>query len=143
MNTPCGIMDQFVSALAQQSSTLLVDCRSNAFESVPLDDPEMVFVVANSGVRHKNSDGAYAERVRQCREAVEAVRERTLGCTLDAFDEKEGFFHLGFFGFFQIIFWLQIFKYSIFLVHKSLLICSVMMTMMVFYSEQLSKSVVK
>lgn len=27
MNVPCGIMDQFVSALAVAGSTLLVDCR--------------------------------------------------------------------------------------------------------------------
>lgn len=73
LNTPCGIMDQFVSALAQKNATLLVDCRSNAYEPVPLDDPDIVFVVANSGIRHRNADGAYAERVRQCGEAVEAV----------------------------------------------------------------------
>lgn len=91
-------MDQFVSALAQRSSTLLVDCRSNGFESVPLDDPEIVFVVANSGIRHKNSDGVYAERVRQCREAVKAVREMLKSSVVHhlyarcmLFDERESF----------------------------------------------------
>lgn len=73
MNVPCGIMDQFVSALAREGSTLLVDCRSHAFETVPLDDAGVVFVVANSGVKHRNSSGAYAERVKQCRDAAEAV----------------------------------------------------------------------
>lgn len=66
-------MDQFVSALAREGSTLLVDCRSHAYETVPLDDAGVVFVVANSGVQHRNSSGAYAERVQQCKDAVEAV----------------------------------------------------------------------
>lgn len=73
MNVPCGIMDQFVSALASEGSTLLVDCRSHAYETVPLDDAGVVFVVANSGVKHRNSSGAYAERVKQCGDAVKAV----------------------------------------------------------------------
>ena len=48
-------------------------CRDNSFEIVPLDDAGVVFVVANSGVRHRNASGAYGERVQQCRDAVEAV----------------------------------------------------------------------
>ncbi|CAN0486662.1 unnamed protein product, partial [Scytosiphon promiscuus] len=73
VGVPCGIMDQFVSALAVANSTLLVDCRTNAFETVPLDDPDVVFVVANSGIRHRNASGAYGERVQQCKDAVAAV----------------------------------------------------------------------
>lgn len=73
MDVPCGIMDQFVSSLAQEQSTLLVDCRDNSFETVPLDDTGVVLVVANSGIRHRNASGAYGERVQQCRDAVEAV----------------------------------------------------------------------
>eukprot|EP00903_Cladosiphon_okamuranus_P014387 g13355.t1 len=76
MNIPCGIMDQFVSALAEAGSTLLVDCRTNDFETVPLDDPAVVFVVANSGIRHRNASGAYGERVQQCKDAVEAIKKR-------------------------------------------------------------------
>ncbi|CAB1107800.1 unnamed protein product [Ectocarpus sp. CCAP 1310/34] len=72
MGIPCGIMDQFVSALAVAGTTLLVDCRTNAFETVPLDDSGVVFVVTNTGIRHRNASGAYGERVQQCRDAVEA-----------------------------------------------------------------------
>lgn len=43
------------------------------YETVPLDDEGVVFVVTNSRVRHKNSSGAYGERVQQCQYAVEAV----------------------------------------------------------------------
>lgn len=67
-------MDQFVSALASEGSALLVDCRSNAYEKVPLDDHGVVLVVADSGVKHCNADGSYSERVKQCEMAVQAVR---------------------------------------------------------------------
>lgn len=42
---------------------------------MPLDDPDVVFVVANSGIRHRNASGAYGERVQQCKDAVEAVSQ--------------------------------------------------------------------
>lgn len=52
--------------------------RTNAFETVPLDDPDVVFVVANSGIRHRNASGAYGERVQQCKDAVVAVSQTRL-----------------------------------------------------------------
>lgn len=82
MKTPCGIMDQFVSALACKGCTLLVDCRSNEHEAVPLSDDSVVFVVANSGVKHKHAEGAYGDRVRECQDAVRAVRSTGGGVPL-------------------------------------------------------------
>ncbi|CAN0096461.1 unnamed protein product [Discosporangium mesarthrocarpum] len=70
---PCGIMDQFASVLSQPGCTLLLDCENREFEAVPLDDPDVVIVVANSGVRHALAEGAYGERVVQCQKAVQAV----------------------------------------------------------------------
>lgn len=66
-------MDQFVSSLAQAGSTLLIDCRSKEFETVPLTDDGVLIVVANSGVKHKHAEGAYGKRVEECRQAVKAV----------------------------------------------------------------------
>lgn len=74
MGVKCGIMDQFVSSLASKGTALLVDCRSNAYERIPLDDHGVVLVVADSGVKHCNADGSYSERVKQCEMAVQAVR---------------------------------------------------------------------
>ncbi|CAM9765873.1 unnamed protein product [Pylaiella littoralis] len=76
VGVPCGIMDQFVSALAVTGSTLLIDCRTKEFETVPLDDPDVVIVVANSGIRHRNASGDYAERVQQCEDALAAIKKR-------------------------------------------------------------------
>lgn len=89
MGVKCGIMDQFVSSLASEGTALLVDCRSNAYERVPLDDHAVVLVVADSGVKHCNADGSYSERVKQCEMAVQAVSglislvQQLLACTTE------------------------------------------------------------
>ena len=36
---PCGIMDQFISALGREGHLLLLDCRTRKTELVPMDDP--------------------------------------------------------------------------------------------------------
>ena len=43
-------------------------------EHVPLDDPEVVLLVANTNVKHKLSGSEYPDRVRQCKEACAAMR---------------------------------------------------------------------
>ena len=42
MDVDCVITDPLVSWLAPKGCVLLVDCRSNAFEIVPLDDDNVV-----------------------------------------------------------------------------------------------------
>ena len=71
---PCGIMDQFVSACGRAGHALLIDCRPPfATEHLPLDE-EVALVVANSNVKHSLSGSEYPDRVRQCREACDALR---------------------------------------------------------------------
>ena len=70
---PCGIMDQFSSALGEAGKLLLIDCRSETAELVPLDDSKTAVLVINSNVRHELTGGEYAERRSQCRAAAEAL----------------------------------------------------------------------
>ncbi len=67
--TPCGVMDQLASAAAQAGSALLLDCRSLAFEPVPIP-AEAAFVVMDTGVRRSLAGSAYAERRAACEKAV-------------------------------------------------------------------------
>ena len=75
-DTPCGIMDQYISANGRENALLLLDCRSNTFELVPFGTGDgggsasPVLVVCNSRVKHQLSGSEYPVRVRQCREAV-------------------------------------------------------------------------
>ena len=80
---PCGIMDQFTSALGQRDHLLLLDCRSRQATLVPFADPAITTLIINTNVRHELVGGEYAERRRQCREAaaqldVDQLRDATL-----------------------------------------------------------------
>jgi galactokinase len=80
---PCGIMDQFISALGREGHLLLLDCRTRKTESVPLQDPSVAMLIINTNVKHELSGGEYAERRAQCEEAtrnlgVESLRDVSL-----------------------------------------------------------------
>jgi len=80
---PCGIMDQFISALGREGHLLLLDCRTRKTESVPLQDPSVALLIINTNVKHELSGGEYAERRAQCEEAtrnlgVESLRDVSL-----------------------------------------------------------------
>lgn len=65
----CGIMDQLVSARAQDGAALLIDCRSLAVEPVPMPAGLTVMVV-HSGVARGLVDGEYNTRRAQCEAAA-------------------------------------------------------------------------
>ncbi|XP_045476102.1 galactokinase-like [Harmonia axyridis] len=81
---PCGIMDQFISLLAEENNALLIDCRDMTYSSVPFDDPSMVILITNSNVKHSLSGSEYPTRRRQCKEAATLLGKNSLReCTLD------------------------------------------------------------
>jgi len=86
--TPCGIMDQFISAMGKEGCALLIDCRDYTTRDVPMADAPVVVLIINSNCAHELSGGEYAQRRRQCEAAaralgVPALRDATPGC-LDA-----------------------------------------------------------
>jgi galactokinase len=70
---PCGIMDQFISVMGQKDHALLIDCRSNKAEPVPITDPNVAVLIVNTNVKHELSGGEYAERRHQCETAAKAL----------------------------------------------------------------------
>ncbi|XP_044758538.1 galactokinase-like [Coccinella septempunctata] len=81
---PCGIMDQFISLLAEDSNALLIDCRDMTYFSVPFDDPNIVILITNSNVKHSLSGSEYPTRRRQCQEAATLLGKRSLReCTIE------------------------------------------------------------
>ena len=86
----CGIMDQMVSATAQAGNALFLDCRSLAYEQVPIPVGVAV-VVMDTSTRRGLVDSAYNERRAQCEEAarffgVKALRD----VSLERFEEERG-----------------------------------------------------
>jgi galactokinase len=73
---PCGIMDQFISAMGQKGHALLLDCRDQSTRQVPLDDPDLRVVISNSNVKHELVGGEYAARRKQCEYAVAGLQKK-------------------------------------------------------------------
>lgn len=70
---PCGIMDQFISAMGRQGHAMLLDCRSHQTRMVPLVDPGVTVLITNSHVKHELVSGEYAQRRAQCAAAAKAL----------------------------------------------------------------------
>jgi galactokinase len=76
---PCGIMDQLISVLGDESGALLIDCRTQQTRLVPFADPSVSLLIANSNVRHSLGDGQYALRRAACVEAADVLGVDELG----------------------------------------------------------------
>jgi galactokinase len=69
VGVPCGIMDQFISALGRQDHALFLDCRDLTYRHVPLRG-DVKIVVCHSGVKRALAQSEYEVRLKQCRQAV-------------------------------------------------------------------------
>jgi galactokinase len=75
VGTMCGIMDQFVAAMARAGCALLIDCRTLEATPVPIDTNDAAVVVCDTRVRHELSTSEYNTRRRECERGVELLRE--------------------------------------------------------------------
>jgi galactokinase len=73
---PCGLLDPTASLCCTADTALLIDCRSRRLTHVPLILRDHALLAIHSGVRHSLGDGAYAQRQRECGEAVAYFRRR-------------------------------------------------------------------
>ncbi len=70
---PCGIMDQYASVCGREGAAIKIDCRSLENEIVALPAGAAI-VAVNTMVKHELSGSAYRDRVRECAQAVDAIR---------------------------------------------------------------------
>ncbi len=75
---PCGIMDQFSSALCIADHLMLLDCRSQEVKLVPFTAPDISVLITNSNVKHELTGGEYAQRRVQCEAAAKTLGVTTL-----------------------------------------------------------------
>jgi galactokinase len=75
VGVPCGIMDQFISALAVEDNALLIDCRTLEAEPVQLDFQQqgIALMVVESGVSRELVHSAYKQRRMECEEAMKLL----------------------------------------------------------------------
>ena len=77
-DVPCGIMDQFISAMAVADHALLIDCRSHETQAIALSDPAVSVLIINSNVKHALVDGEYRQRREQCEQASAGLEVKAL-----------------------------------------------------------------
>ncbi|MFB3921172.1 MAG: galactokinase [Terriglobia bacterium] len=73
VGVPCGIMDQFISALGRSEHALFLDCRDLSYRHVPLRGDVKV-VVCNTGIKRALAQSEYEVRLRQCNQAVAQLK---------------------------------------------------------------------
>jgi galactokinase len=70
----CGIMDPYASAFGVKDKALLLDCRTNTHEEVPVILGEYSLILVNSKVKHSLADSAYNQRRESCEESVRILQ---------------------------------------------------------------------
>lgn len=71
----CGIMDQFAVGFGKKDHALFLDISTMKYELVPLELADYCIIVANTNKRRGLADSKYNERVKECRKAVEDLRQ--------------------------------------------------------------------
>jgi galactokinase len=74
-NSPCGIMDQFICTLGQRDHALLLDCRSQTYEQLPLWSDDTSLLIINTQVKHEIGSSEYPVRQQQCRAGLEVLQK--------------------------------------------------------------------
>jgi galactokinase len=90
-HVPCGIMDQFISALGRKGHLLLLDCRTRKTELVPMNDPSVELLIVNTNVKHELGSGEYAKRRAECEQAAKILGVASLrDATAEQLERAQG-----------------------------------------------------
>jgi len=71
---PCGIMDQYISAMGKAGQALMLDCRTVESRPAPMRWQGLVFAVCDSKVKHELAGSTYGVRRDECRQGLELLR---------------------------------------------------------------------
>jgi galactokinase len=88
---PASITDEMCIVHAEESSALLIDCRSLTTDTIPLNLASMglSMVVVNSGISLDLADAQYTRRRRECEAAVGALKVITYDLNLNSLREVD------------------------------------------------------
>jgi galactokinase len=85
---PCGVMDMFASMLGRPDQLLHLNCKDLTYDYVPFPSAQLSIILCNTMVKHTLIDGAFAQRVQQCNEALSILQvhhsDPPLTCLSDA-----------------------------------------------------------
>lgn len=72
----CGIMDMYASLFGEQNKALLLDCRSNTHEPLPVVLGNYSLLLIDSKVKHSLASSAYNDRRVSCEEGVHLIQKK-------------------------------------------------------------------
>ena len=72
---PCGILDQGVSAFGEADHLVSIDCASETYGTIPMPEGTH-FWIFNSNKKHALVDSAYADRFKECHDALAQLQGR-------------------------------------------------------------------
>ncbi len=78
----CGIMDQFVSRMAQAGSAMFIDTRNMEYRHIPINLETVKILVTNSSVPRSLLDSEYNQRRTECEKCVSLLNPRKSGRSL-------------------------------------------------------------
>lgn len=78
----CGIMDQFVSRMAQAGSAMFIDTRSMEYRHIPINLQTVKILITNSSVPRNLVDSEYNQRRAECEKCVSLLSARKSGRSL-------------------------------------------------------------
>lgn len=78
----CGIMDQFVSRMAQAGSAMFIDTRNMEYRHIPINLLTVKILITNSSVPRSLVDSEYNQRRAECEKCVSLLSARNSGRSL-------------------------------------------------------------
>jgi len=72
---PCGILDQGVSAFGERNSLVSIDCATETFSTAAMPRGTH-FWIFNSNKKHALVDSAYADRHKECHDALAVLQQK-------------------------------------------------------------------
>ncbi|MFN5331880.1 MAG: galactokinase [Bacteroidota bacterium] len=71
----CGIMDPYACAFGKAQHALLLDCRSQTHQEIPVEFPGYALLLTHSKVSHSLADSAYNARRAACEESMFLLKD--------------------------------------------------------------------
>lgn len=87
VGVPCGIMDPWACLLSRAGQVLLLDCRRERAEYAAWPGDRARILVVDSRSPHRLTSSVYADRVRECADALRAIRSAVPGIQADCLAE--------------------------------------------------------
>ncbi|MCX8490475.1 MAG: galactokinase [Cyclobacteriaceae bacterium] len=72
----CGLMDQYASLFGEKNAALLLDCREQKHEVIPVHLTNHSLFLIDTRVKHSLASSAYNERREACEEGVKIIHQK-------------------------------------------------------------------